>query len=257
MQYQALLARIYLLAVLRNLELLAAEDDQSRSLVRDWDLSIGFKVLGGAEARLVFQGGRCSFSPGKSAGSKVKLLFVSPGHFNRMMRKSANPIPVKGFRWLRFLTKDFAMLTDRLEYFLEPSSQRMQEPGYKRLNVLLSLHTAIWALKEIAAHDPEGRLVCSQIPDGTLVLTVRGGPTAYLSFLAPDFTVGWGEPVGDPQAVLELKDLDVAAAFFQNKLDPFSAIAKGDLVIRGQIPILDGASLLLDRIEHYLGEERS
>ncbi len=50
-----------------------------------------------------------------------------------------------------------------------------------------------------------------------------------------------------------MKNVQVGNDFLNAKIDPFTAIASGDVMIKGQTPMLDYLSLVLDRIPIYLG----
>jgi putative sterol carrier protein len=49
-----------------------------------------------------------------------------------------------------------------------------------------------------------------------------------------------------------MKGMKVANDFLNGKMDTFTAIATGDVIIKGQTPMLDSMSLILDRIPMYL-----
>jgi len=54
-------------------------------------------------------------------------------------------------------------------------------------------------------------------------------------------------------ARIDFRDLAIANAFLNGRLDPFAAIAGGEVAIRGQTPMIDNLSLIFDRIPAYLG----
>jgi hypothetical protein len=58
--------------------------------------------------------------------------------------------------------------------------------------------------------------------------------------------------VDKPMAVLYMKNMSLANDFLNGKVDTFAAVASGDVEIKGQTPMLDSLSLLLDRIPVYL-----
>jgi hypothetical protein len=45
----------------------------------------------------------------------------------------------------------------------------------------------------------------------------------------------------------------VANALLAGKLDAFLAVASGDVLLQGQLPLIDGVNLILDRVPAYLG----
>ncbi|MDA8403672.1 MAG: hypothetical protein M0Z56_05680 [Desulfobacteraceae bacterium] len=239
-------------AVLKNLEDLVIFDPEAAAIVKEWDISIQFSVLAGPKAWISFKDGKCRVEAGEKTGPTVRLFFVGSAHLNKMMDGKGFPIPLKGFANLGFLSKDFAKVTERLEYFLKPTDALLAAPDYLAMNTRLSLNIAAYAIKEIGLNDDTGKLVAGRVPNGTVVMKILPeGPAVHIEFKDGDIIPGKGE-VNHPQACMLMKDMAVANAFMNNKMDTFSAIATGEVEIRGQIPMLDALSLILDRIPVYL-----
>jgi putative sterol carrier protein len=49
-----------------------------------------------------------------------------------------------------------------------------------------------------------------------------------------------------------MQDVRVANDFLNGKLDAFSAVAAGNVLIKGQTPMIDSISLILNRVPLYL-----
>ncbi|MFH1982493.1 MAG: hypothetical protein ABIL58_11665 [Pseudomonadota bacterium] len=246
-------ARLNLYAVMQNFEELVRYDPESAAMTADWDISLQFAIRGGDSAHLEFRNGRCRFSRGPHPSATISLYFLTPGHFNAMMDGKAPPVPLRGLFHIRFLTGDFQRLSDRLEYYLKPTEERMADAAYRELNTRMSLNSAAFSVREIALGDPIGRLNAAHMPPGAVVLNILpDGPSVHIRFTVDDIIV---EKTGtdNPMARLEMKDMTVASDFLNGKLDSFAAIAAGEVAIRGQIPMLDALSNILDRIPHYLG----
>lgn len=245
-------ANLNLHAVLKNLEDLTEFDSEMKELTASWNISIQFIVRGGPRAYVSFAGGRCVVDRGKIKSPSIILWFKSPGHLNRMFDGTSNPVPLKGFTKLGFLSKEFPKLTDRLTYYLKPSDELMNDRKYLEMNTRLTLNTAAFAVPEIAAGDPVGTKVASKIPDGTVALRILPSfHSANITFTSGAVVSRKGD-IDKPSAVMEMKNITVANGFLNGKTDAFTAIASGDVTIRGIIPMLDGMSILLDRIQHYL-----
>ncbi len=161
-------AHLNLNAVLQNLEDLIRLDEEMAQLTRDWNIAIQFAVRNGPAAALTFSGGSCRHQVGIHANPTVKLYFLSPGHLNAMFDGKGTPIPLKGFTRLGFMQKDFARLTDRLGYYLKPEPERLADEKYVRINTILTLNTAIHAVRELALLEPLSRRISAQIPRGAL-----------------------------------------------------------------------------------------
>ena len=142
-------------AVLPNLEELVVHDPESARLSKNWDIRIQFLARNGPTAWVAFDRGCCTVNRGKHVKPDVKLFFTSPGHLNRMMDGKANPIPVKGFTRLGFLSKQFPKLTDRLEAILKAGEEQLRDPVVLDLNTRMTLYTAACAAREII-REPRG-----------------------------------------------------------------------------------------------------
>jgi len=252
MSDQLIKANLNLYAVLKNLEDLVGCDPDTALRVKNWRVSIAFNVLRGPKAYVEFKGGVCTVGKGRSRSPSVVLFFTSPGHLNRMMDGKANPVPLKGFTRLGFLRNDFTKITEKLEYYLKPTDELLKEPRYLELNTRLTLNTAAFAVEEIGRHDPIGKLATGRAGNGAVNIKILpNGPAVHVIFLGGAVHAGRGE-AENPMALLQMKDWQVANDFLNNRTDPFTAIASGDVIIKGQIPLLESLSSILDRIPHYL-----
>ncbi len=245
-------SNLNLYAVLQNLEDLTAWDPEMKAFTANWNISIQFSVLKGPQAYILFQGGTCKVGKGALPDPVVKLFFLSPAHLNRMMDGKGNPIPLKGFTKLPFLAKDFARLTSRLEYFLKPKDELLAKADYLAMNTRLTMNTAAFAVAELGLLDPLAKLAAAHIRNGAVLMKILpDGPAVHIIFNNGRIQPGRGE-IDKPMACMFMQDLQVANAFLNGKLDAFSAIASGQVMIKGQTPMLDSMSLILDRIPHYL-----
>ncbi len=251
-QHDLITAHLHLHAVLQNLEDLVAYDSEMAALSKTWDVSIQFDVFNGPKCHIIFKNGHCRVQRDRMSRPSVRLFFLSPAHLNRMMDGKGAPIPFKGFTRLSFLTKEFPKLTDRLEYYLKPTPERLEDDGYLLMNTRLTMNTAAFAVRELAALDPVAKLVAGHIRDGAVLLKVLpDGPAVHIIFDQGYITPVKGK-IDAPMACMFMRNLKVANAFLNGKLDIFSAIAADDISIRGQTPMLDALGLVLDRIPIYL-----
>lgn len=245
-------ANLNLHAVLKNLEDLVACDCETACLVENWSVSIQFVVLNGPKGYCEFERGVCTVCRGKHKHPSVMLFFLSPKHFNRMMDGKGSPIPLKGLTRLGFLKTDFPRVTERLEYYLKPTDELLMDEAYLELNTRLALNTAAFAVKELALLDPVGKLAASRVRNGSVNFKILpDGPCVYVAFQDGDIEAGKGE-ADEPMAVLSMKNVRAANAFLNGRKDNFAAIASGDVMIGGHIPMLESITLILDRISRYL-----
>jgi len=253
MSYQIIRAGINLYAVLKNLEDLIAQDATCRDLIAGKKLSIQFLVKGGPKSWIQFENDRCTVGQGRMRNPSVVLWYTSPEHLNKMFDGKGNPIPLKGFTKLGFLQKEFSQITDKLEYYLKPDEVRDPSDEYIRTNTQFTLTVAAFSLSEIACYDEKAKLTASHMPDGITQLRVLpGGPSVYITVKEGRImaTKGIAE---NPDAVMEMKDYRTANDFLNGKSNPFKAIALGDVMIKGQTPMLDSLSLILGKVNDYVG----
>lgn len=252
MDHDTVLAQLNLWAVLPNLEELVRLDATAANMARNWNICIQFMVLGGPAAFVCFEKGVCRAGAGKHPSPDVRLLFTSCRHLNAMFENKGTPIPLKGFTKLPFLAREFAAITKRMEYFLKPTDAVLKNADEAAVNTVLALHTAARAVAILARTDPPSKAVASGMPDGALMMKILpDGPAVTLISENGMLSMEKGEPE-KPAAMLLMKDMATANQLLNQKIDPFTAIALGDVKIRGQIPMIDAVDLLLDRIPHYL-----
>ena len=245
-------AHLNLYAVLQNLEDLVALDPEMAEFTRTWNLSIQFAVMNGPSAFLEFKNGACKHGVGKHPNPTVRLFFLSPAHVNKMFAGTGTPIPLKGFSKLGFLQKDFARLTARLEYFLKPAKDQVQDDFYCKINTTLTLYTVAYAVQELAQLEPTCNKLAAATPNGMLMIRVLpDGPAVHLTIENGRFTAGKGV---NEQATsrMTFKDIYAANDLLGGRLDAFLAVAEQRLMIQGVIPIIDNVSLIMDRVEKYL-----
>ena len=252
MSFNAIKANLNLYAVLKNLEDLVAYDEEIGKVSKDWSMSIQFSVKKGPKAYVIFRDGKCEVGRGKCRRPAARLFFTSPAHLNKMFDGKANPIPTKGFTKLNFLTKQFPKATDKMEYYLKPTDELLQNPHYLEMNTRLTLNTAAFALKELFEMDPIGRLNAPHIPDGVLLMKVLPeGPAAHLKFNKGHITAHKGD-VSNPSAMMLFRGTQVANDLLNGKCDAFAAIATGDVIMKGRVPMIEATNIVLDRIQMYL-----
>lgn len=249
MRDKTTLANINLYAIIRNLEDLCSLDQEMGQLVENQELTIMFKVKRGPVGRVIFSKGQCKFARGKGK-SDVILYFKSPEHFNDMLEGKGTPIPLKGFTKLKFLTKDFTKLTDKLSYYLRATDEDLKDESIFNINTILLFYTAFHALAEIGNWDPMGKLNCKRIPDGRIQVAIENGPAVILTVRVGNMTVTKGR--GPHKASMTIKSFEAANGVLNGKIDPFSCIASGDLELKGFIPMLDHMNKLLGQVPGFL-----
>ncbi|MGE5396320.1 MAG: hypothetical protein ACM3MK_02145 [Chitinophagales bacterium] len=255
MSFDNVLASLHLGAVLPLLQDVVEYDGEARQLVKDWDFVVQFQLPGGnPSTALVFQKGKLTTQPGPYQGSKVTLTFKTPAFLNEVFQGKTTKQPSPNLNALFHVKelKQVDQLTGKLEYYLKPSEELLKNPEIFAFCVRMNLYAVAFGIKYVAENDPEMLPVAHHMPDGVVELRVLNGPAAHIKVEHGRFTSCRG-PVQNPNAFLELKDVQTAWALFSGNLDLFAAVGCGDIKLRGFIPLLDGVSPLMDRLTLYLG----
>jgi putative sterol carrier protein len=186
------------------------------------------------------------------ANPSVVLWFTSPEHLNKMFDGKANPIPLKGFTKLGFLQNEFTSITEKLEFYLKPELIENPDEDYLKMNTRFTLTVAAFALPVIAKYDRKSKITASHLPSGKIQMQVLpDGPSVNVNIENGELEAFKGS-AQNPNAIMAMKDYETANNFLNGNSDPFTAIALGDVQIKGITPLLDGLSLILDRIPEYV-----
>jgi hypothetical protein len=257
-------ARLNLFAVLPNLEDVVRDDPEMRALVADARITVHLTIANGPSAVVRFADGVCVVGPlqkrdeagaaGATGGSgpTVRLAFASASHLNKMFGGSSRPIPLWGFNHLGFLRHQFAELSDRMAYYLSPTDELLEQPGYLAMNTLLALNTAAFSVPVLLGHDPDCIPLRRGLSRGTVVIKVLpDGPAVSLVCGASGVLPVKGE-LANPSALVLLRDLPSASALLGGKLDPFAAAVTGEVQVWGRVAMVGTLGLVLDRLGKYL-----
>ena len=244
---QKTLAFINMFAVLGTLEELCREahEETARILTNKKPVSLALAVKDGPSATFTFENGYCRVKPGVHP-CNVKLPFSSCEKFNGLIDGTVTPIPSKGFTHIGFLTKDFTKLTDLLSFYLQKA------PEDNEISTKLLFYTISSAISQIGNYDEIGSFSASNIVDGTVMLSIKGGPKSAILCKDHKLATVKEEPES-PRAVMEFESLTLARKLFDGKINSFACIGNGSISIRGMISMVDNINRILDRVAVYLG----
>ncbi|MBY9079814.1 hypothetical protein KIH86_09465 [Paenibacillus sp. HN-1] len=244
-------AAINLYAILRNLEELCEVDEASQGLIRGKQQSIRFSIQNGPSATLVFRDGKCKMTEDEGSSS-IKLYFRSTDHFNRMIDGAANPIPVKGFTKLGFLTNEFNQLTKRLEYYLKPQPELLGDPDFFRQHTGFLLHTAAYALACIANYDRIGQEIAKRIPDGVVSLSIQeSGQQVFLEAKGGRLKAMKSSTV-PPRSFMIFDTVQSAGDLLSERADVHELVVRENLLLKGMMPMIQHLSDILSRVPLYI-----
>lgn len=251
MKSERTLAYINMYAVLKDLEVLVRLDDEARSLANVKEpMSISFNVADGPQATLTFREGTCTMTEG--LGGKIKLKLKSPQHLNQMIDGVKNPTPYGGFTKIGFLTKDFTKMTDIMTRYLKATPEDLADRAFFEKSTEMMFYLIANALAAIGNYDEVGKVSASKIPDGSISMEIGDGPCAEIVVKDHKLTT-YNRKAENPRAYMIFRNMDVARGLFEGSVESMSAIASGDIVMKGYIPMIDNLNKLLARVAMYLG----
>lgn len=243
-------AGVSLHGVLRDIEDLVQLDGLSQDAIGSKKVIVRFDVPGLTPLNLRFFKGHCKAFSGHQGHRDIHLRFVSPQHFLAMMDGTKQPIPVKGFTKLGFMTKEFSVLADRLSHYLRYDPTNLED-NYRTNSTILSAYAAFFGLAQVANLSHLGQVITRQIEDGDVDIEVVGGPWLHLNFKGGRCKTIKGLSA-NPKARMIFQDLNVAGQILMGERDSFAAIGCGELAIWGRVPMIDQINKLLGLLPAYL-----
>ena len=250
------LAYINMYGILGALEDLCRFSPEAKELVSPQalpgkkPLSIGFTVKDGPAMILRFQDGGVTAQAGEGP-CDIKLPFGSHEKFNGLIDGTVTPIPRKGFTKLGFLTKNFVRLTKILETYLRASPEALADKAFFEASTTIMFFLISRAVAQIANHDKIGSFTASNIPDGTVVLSIAGGPQAAISI--NDHRLAFSRIIPESyHAIMEFSGMELARQLFDGKVSALGCVGQGLITMRGNLGMLDNINRILDRGAVYL-----
>ncbi len=248
---QRTLAFINMYGVLGSLAQLCELAPEAGELVRDANISVGFAVKDGPSATLSFRAGRCTLDEG-AEHCDIRLPFASPEKFNGLIDGTVTPIPSKGLTKIKFLLGPFTKLTDLLPKYLKATEEALQDPDFFAKSTTLMFHVIVAAIAQIGNEDRVGRASASYMVDGNIEMSIGGGgPKAYLAVRNHRLTAVH-EPPTESLSYMEFKDMRLARALFDGKVNSVACVGEGSVRMGGMISQIDNMNRILDRVSMYL-----
>ncbi|MBE7211971.1 MAG: hypothetical protein INR65_13205 [Gluconacetobacter diazotrophicus] len=118
----------------------------------------------------------------------------------------------------------------------------------------LLFRVLVGAIPVLAEGDPVSRHTLSHTPAGTAEIRAPAlGLVGWARWTRGRMTGGMGNPPGGAaDVVITFADRATADAALLGSLDPNAAVGLGKVAVRGLVPLADGLSVAMDRVEHYL-----
>ncbi len=251
MKDQKTLAYINMFAVLKDLEMLCELDKEAKQLSSPpKPISISFNVGGdGPKATFTFADGKCTMTEG--LGGNIKLRLSNPESLNQMVDGEKNPMPYGGLFKLSFLLKNFTQMTDLLNKYLRAEESALKDRGFFEKSTTMMFYLVANALSAIGNYDELGKLSASKIPDGSIAMEIAGGPCAEIAVSGGHMTT-INHRAQNPRAYMIFDSFDTARGLFDGTVDSMSALAAGEIIMKGYIPMIDNLNKILSRVAVYL-----
>jgi hypothetical protein len=253
MKDPAALAYINMYGILGGMEDLCALAPEAKELIAALPggrpLTVGFTVKNGPAMTLAFTTGGCVARIGEGP-CDIKLPFSGCEKFNGLIDGTVTPIPSKGFTKLKFLTHTFVKLTEILERYLRAPPDP-SDPGFFTAGTVIMFFVILRTLSQLGNHDSIGRFTASNIADGTIVLSIAGGPKAAIQVKDHYLTTSREVPE-NYHALMEFASLDLARQLFDGKVNALACVGQGLITMQGNLGMLDNVNRLLDRAAFYL-----
>jgi len=244
-------AGMHLHAVLGCLPHLVRLDEEAAVTARQMGkVAIEFRVFAGPSVVVAFDGGNVVVR--RTGSGNVGLFFPSCGALNRMFDgEKVTPIPYRNVLGHLKALQVFPKLTDRLTTFLKPAAGALDDLGFRAKHVELSLLVGMLATRDLVDYDPKVVRIAHDLPSGTIVFVVVGGPAAHVVIDHGIIEAGAGA-VADPTTTVTIKTLDLALGLIQGTVDTFAANGSGDIRASGSLALVDEYFNLFDRVGLYL-----
>jgi hypothetical protein len=169
-------------------------------------------------------------------GAVIPTLFRLPGRL-----PDSFPKGVPGFFYL----------LGNVKKILEPKT--MPEGDLMVASLRGSMSIVAASLPILAKRDEATQKMLEQVPRGLLHLCVpTAGVSIWIDWDGEVLNAGWGEVPRRADAVLEFTSGTIAYLAFSKSLDELASIGRGDLILRGMIPLADGLNGVMNRVDFYL-----
>lgn len=247
------MAYVNMYGVLGTLENLCAMDDEAKKILSELKkpVSLCFSVKDGPCCTFHFTKEGCRMTEG-DAGASCKMRFASPEKFNALIDSSKPGMPVKNpVQVLSFLLGPFTKLTNRLTELLRPSEAALKDRAFFEESTVLTLYTIAGAISALANTDSISKISADYTVDGDVSLGIKDTAAVTIRVKDKHFTT-IKEKCGNPRAIMEFADIDLAAGLFAGRVSTINEMCKGTIYLRGMISMLDNVNRILDRVSVYL-----
>lgn len=248
------LARLHLGAVLPALEDLARLSPPAAEIARGWDSPLRLRLIGGPQATIVPKDGLLAVTLDPPPRGALTLNFLNADQLNHtfLNQPALPPLPT-GALWHLFALQRFTKLSKLLDAALQPAPEALRDPAFLDLHLPLLFTVLIGALPIMADGDPSVRHSLSVTPAGVGQIRMDGiGLRGWVRWDGKRLIARKGEAPCAPDVQISFRDAETASAALRGELDTMAAIGRGQIEVRGLVPLADGLGVAMDRVESYL-----
>ncbi len=248
------LAHLHLAAVLPALEDLVRLSAPARTIATGWSFPLRLRLRGGAQATLVPRDGSLGVTLDPPPRGALTLNFLNARQLNRtFLNQSALPPLPSGALWHLPALKKFTALTKLLDAALQPSREALANPDFLAVHLELLFKVLMGALPVLATRDETVRHTLRATPPGVGQIRMDGlGLRGWVHWDGARLTAARGDAPSTPDVQISFRDADTASSALRGELDAMAAVGMGRILISGLIPLADGLSVAMDRVESYL-----
>lgn len=229
-------------------------DPKAKEIAAKQDLTVRFKVKDGPDGLIVFKAGKVAVKPFDGSPADIVLPCKDPAFFNKVVDGKATPIPVKGlFKTLKFMGKPespFNVLTNEMSHIMRKGTYSDGREA-KELSIILSFYAMVAALAQICNEDEIGKISGKSIPDGEISMAIKDVAAATLIKKDGKVTCVLEESK-NPRAFMTFETLEIAGALIAGEVDAMAVLSRGQLIMKGFIPMLEQLNKALNIVPKYL-----
>ena len=217
------------------LQLLAAEDETVKRLIKGKTFGLGLYVAGGMKRCIIVKNEIITPVDNSTANTGVVFRFPDYRNLNLLLSGSKSrmfPI-LKSFSALSTINI-FRELTSRISPYMNPDEDFLKKNFLAVTKLLMC--AALRGIKEVAENDSYTEARVAAIPDGKIMIAVEGDAEleACIVKTGNRFRV---DPFNDgtlPNAVLTFRDAETAYKLFTGSLNAVEALGSTEIKIRGK-----------------------
>ncbi|MFA5448987.1 MAG: hypothetical protein WC292_00905 [Clostridia bacterium] len=241
-------------AAIGALEKFVELDSQAQAIASRQNITVRFNVKDGPDGLLIFSDGKVAVIPNDKRKTDIHLYIASPSQFNDVVDGKAMPLPIKGLgKTLKFMgnpSSPFSVLTNEMGAIMR-TGKRLDGTEETELSTILAFYAMCAALGQVGTYDEIGKIAGARIPEGEVSLEITD--KAYATLIKKDGKLSVVfKKSENPRAFMIFSTVEVAGDLINGRIDAMTCLSKGELLMKGYIPMLDNLNKVLNIVPKYL-----